>query len=151
LLGTKEPGMLAVTVDGAHLLVSVSDPDDITPSGPLPLRASPQAPTGPARELAAACASADFLFTLVTLDPAVGGDHLATWADDDIVMVTAGQSSATRINAVGEMVRLAGMHLDSAVLVGADRADESLGMVFTPSVDLDAQMTEVARHSDQGD
>jgi capsular polysaccharide biosynthesis protein len=133
LLGTKEPGMLAVTVNDAHLLVSVSDPHDITPSGPLPLRTSPQTPTGPAREFATTCASTDFLFTLVTLDPAVGGDHLATWADDAVVIVTAGQSSATRIHAVGEMVRLAGIHLDSAVLVGADKTDESLGMVVTPS------------------
>jgi hypothetical protein len=42
-------------------------------------------------------------------------------------VVTAGRSTATRIRAVGEMVRLAGAHLDSVVVVDADRADESLG------------------------
>ena len=42
-------------------------------------------------------------------------------------MVTAGRSSWTRIHAVGEMIRLAGMYLVSAVLVGASKTDESLG------------------------
>jgi hypothetical protein len=50
-------------------------------------------------------------------------------------MVTAGQSSWTKINAVGEMIRLAGMRLVSAVLVGADKTDESLGVAQTPGAD----------------
>jgi hypothetical protein len=45
-----------------------------------------------------------------------------------VVTVTAGQSSAARINAVGEMVRLAGLPLISGVLIGADKTDESLGV-----------------------
>jgi hypothetical protein len=43
-------------------------------------------------------------------------------------MVTAGESTETRIQAVGEMIRLARIPLISAVLVGADKTDESLGV-----------------------
>jgi hypothetical protein len=91
------------------------------------------------REVAAACESADLLLTLVTLDPSVGGEHLPTWAADAVVIVTAGRSTWTKINAVGEMVRLSGTRLVSAVLVGADRTDESLGAVPAQSVARDAQ------------
>ncbi len=42
-------------------------------------------------------------------------------------MVTAGQSSWTKIHAVGEMIRLAGTPPVSAVLIEADKGDESLG------------------------
>ena len=75
----------------------------------------------------------DALGTLVRLDPALGGEHLATWESDAVVMVTAGRSSWTKIHAVGEMIRLAGMRLASAVLVGADKTDESLGVTHTTS------------------
>ena len=46
-----------------------------------------------------------------------------------VAVVTAGRSSWTKINAVGEMIRLAGTRLVSAVLVGADKTDDSLGVV----------------------
>ena len=76
--------------------------------------------------------SADLLLTLATLDPAVGGDHLATWASNAVVVVSSGESSAERIHGVGEMIRLAGMRLDSVVLLGADKSDESLGLTPRP-------------------
>jgi hypothetical protein len=47
-------------------------------------------------------------------------------------MVTAGQSSEERIRGVREMIRLAGTRLDSVVLVGADKSDQSLGVSSTP-------------------
>ena len=87
--------------------------------------------------------SADLLLTLVTLDPALGGDHLATWATNAVVVVSAGQSSAERIHGVGEMIRLAGMRLDSVVLLGADKSDESLGL--TPRPDEQAGMGALGR------
>jgi len=131
LLGAGNPGVGAVRVNGVHLVVAVPDRDDVLPVGPLH-RTSPQAQPGPASEaLAAAYASADLLLTLVTLDPALGGGHLATWAAGAVVVVTAGRSSSTRIHAVGEMIRLAGTPLVSAVLVGADKTDESLGATPT--------------------
>lgn len=140
LLGAKGPGVHRVSVDGAHVVAAVPDPTDFAPVGPLrPL--SPRAETAFAGELDAACASADLLLTLITLDPSVGGEHLATWAADAVVVVTAGRSSWTKIQAAGELIRLAGTRLDSAVLVGADKADESLGMTLTPEAGRDVVMT----------
>ena len=130
LLGAKGPGVHEVSADGARL-----SPRSLT----LPIRARrpaqahvTRAQPAVAGELAAACASADLLLTLITLDPSVGGEHLATWAADAVVVVTAGRSSWTKIHAVGEMIRLAGTRLVSAVLVGADKTDESLGVAPTP-------------------
>jgi capsular polysaccharide biosynthesis protein len=129
LLTVTDPGVHTVSVDGARLLVAVPDPDDLTPVGPLHRR-SRQAQAG--EPLAVACASADLLLTLATLDPSVGGDHLRGWARGAVVVVTAGQSSGERVYGVGEMIRLSGTELISAVLVGADKTDESVG-VMAPS------------------
>jgi hypothetical protein len=46
--------------------------------------------------------------------------------------VTAGESSWTKIHGVGELVRLSGTRLASAVLVGADKTDETLGTIPVP-------------------
>ena len=62
----------------------------------------------------------------------MGAEYLATWASDAVVAVTAGQSSATRIHSVGELIRRSGTQLVSAVLVGADKSDETLGMTHAP-------------------
>jgi hypothetical protein len=112
-----------VSAENARLTVAIPEGDAVAPEGPLQ-RGECQAP----EPLAAACASADLLLTLVPLDPAVGSEYLAGWADSVVAMVTAGRSTATRIRSVGEMIRLAGTPLVSAVLVGADKRDESLGL-----------------------
>jgi capsular polysaccharide biosynthesis protein len=145
LLRSGKPGFRAVRIDGARLLVTVPDRRDAVPAGPL-RRTPPQqqgqhglAAAGLASEpaaspeLAAAFASADLLLTLIPLDPSLGGDHLATWATDAVAMMTAGKSSSTKIHATGEMIRLAGANLVSAVLIGADKQDESLGITRSPS------------------
>jgi capsular polysaccharide biosynthesis protein len=140
LLGAKGPGVHRVGADGAEVVAAVPDPADFAPVGPFrPL--SPQAETAFAGELDAACASADLLLTLITLDPSVGGEHLATWAANAVAVVTAGRSSWTKIQAVGELIRLAGTRLDSAVLAGADKADESLGVTLTPEAGRDVVLT----------
>lgn len=71
---------------------------------------------------------ADVVLSLVTLDPAFGADHLGTWASRASVVVTAGQSSAAKIRATGEMVRLAGLDIDGAIVLNADRTDEGVGV-----------------------
>jgi hypothetical protein len=139
LLGVKEPGVRAVTVDGANLAVAIPEPDDFAPTGPLGRsRAQASAFTD---AVASACNSADMLLTLVALDPGLGGEHLATWASDAVVMVTAGRSSWTMINSVGEMIRLSGTRLGSAVLIGADKTDESLGVPYTRDESLNVTQT----------
>ena len=80
----------------------------------------------PSDSLLSACRQADLLITVAELDPALGGDHLATWATDAVALFTGGRTHGGRAYAVGEMLRLAGLHV-TGVLIGADKTDESLG------------------------
>jgi capsular polysaccharide biosynthesis protein len=129
LLRAKHPGVHPVSRGGVHLIVAVPDRGEVAPIGPLgPGTEHTQAP----KALLAASADADVVLTLATLDPAFGADSLPTWATDVVAVVTAGRSSAAKIHAVGEMVRLSGTRLASAILVGADKNDESLGLAVTP-------------------
>ncbi len=132
LLGARDSGVHAVSRNGAQLMVTLPDPDDVAPVGPLPGGTSLAAPAQATEAVVDACGSADLLLTLATLDAAFGGDYLGTWATDAVALVTAGQSSAERIHGVGEMIRLAGMRIDSAVLIGADKSDETLGVAPVP-------------------
>jgi capsular polysaccharide biosynthesis protein len=132
LLGAGEPGVREVSAHDSRLVVAVPEPDDIVPVGPLPGGSALAQRSSFTEAVAAASASANLLLTLVTLDPSLGGDHLATWATDAVAVVTAGRSSWTKIRGVAEMVRLSGTRLASAVLVGADKTDESLGVIGTP-------------------
>jgi capsular polysaccharide biosynthesis protein len=129
LVGVGDSGVTEVRIGEAGLVVAVPDQNDIVPVGPLQ-RGSPG--IGVDDDLAAACASADLVLTLVPLDPAVGGEHLSGWSSSIVAIVTAGRSSVDRIKAVGQMIRLAGVPLVSAVLIGADKTDESLGMAHVP-------------------
>jgi capsular polysaccharide biosynthesis protein len=139
LLGIKEPGVRAVPVDGANLVVAIPEPDAFVLTGP---RGRSQAQASDFTDaVASACTSADMLLTLVALDPSLGGEHLATWASDAVVVVTAGNSSWTKIHSVGEMIRLSGTRLGSAVLIGADKTDESLGVTYTRDESLNATQT----------
>lgn len=132
LLGSKAPGVRSVRANDAYFTLAVPDRGDIAPVGPFgyfPPEALRSEFTDAVRD---ACTSADLLLTLATLDPALGGEYLTTWATSAVVMVTAGQSSWARIHAVSEMIRLAGVSLTSAVLVGADKTDDSLGVTQRP-------------------
>lgn len=126
-LGVKEPGISTVTPAGDSMAVAVPPPGEIAPIGPLPALTPSSGQGQVSKQFADACSAANVVLSLVTLDPAVGGDYLATWATSAVAVVTAGQSTATRIRAVGEMVRLAGVNLESVIVVDADPRDESLG------------------------
>lgn len=138
LLGSARPGVRTVSDHETPLVVAVPDRDSVLPPGPLGRVAAWDPDSSFSQEVASACARADLLLTLVTVDPAFGADHLRTWAGGAVAVVTAGRSTWTRINAVGELVRLSGTRLVSAVLVGADRRDESLGQIPEPAVGPDA-------------
>jgi capsular polysaccharide biosynthesis protein len=150
LLGVKEAGIHTVGLDKAQLVVVIPDRDDVAPIGPLGSETSAPQFAACGERLAMAFASADVLLTLATPDPSVGSEHLATWAPAAVAMVTAGRSSWTRINSVGEMIRLAGMHPVSAVLVGASKTDESLGVIRTPGSGRDAEVMDESLRSDAG-
>jgi capsular polysaccharide biosynthesis protein len=129
LLGQTEPGVHNVTVDGQQLVIVRPDPDDMTPFGPLLSAASvPGAPPRTSRPLDHVYAAADVLLTLTVPDPALGADHLPTWADESAVILTAGEATITKIHTIGQMMRLAGVSLISAILLGADKNDVSLGV-----------------------
>jgi capsular polysaccharide biosynthesis protein len=130
LLGFRERGVSEVSVRRGGLTVAVSQGDDVLPpTGPLGRAQVQGSPFTDA--VTAAYARANLLLTLATLDVSFGGDHLPTWATDAVAVITAGRSSWTTISAVGEMVRLSGTRLVSAVLIGADHSDESLGVTYT--------------------
>ena len=129
-LGVRRPGVHSATVSGADLTVSVPERDDPAPVGPLPTPSHLQfGHVHP--DVAAAHMTADYMLTLVNLQPLSGSDHLGSWATQAVALVTAGRSSSTRIRAVGEMIRLAGPRLASVVLLQADESDESLGVLGT--------------------
>ncbi|MGN6679636.1 MAG: hypothetical protein ACTHKL_17880 [Streptosporangiaceae bacterium] len=136
LLGMNDAGVQRVRVGDTSLIVGVPEQETALPEGPIKVstsrRRSEKSP------VAAACASADLVLTLAVLDPALGGDHLADWASGVVVFVTTGRSSAERIHAVGEMIRAAGIRSVSAVLVGADKTDQSLGSAGMQAADQTA-------------
>lgn len=122
LIDASEPGVRVVNHHGYEVAVVVPDQDEV-PVGPLDLTSSRDQPA-----IAKAGRWADLIISLVELDPATGGDFLGSWAKDAILLTTAGRSSATKVQAAGEMVRLAGTRLLSAIVVGADADDETLGL-----------------------
>jgi capsular polysaccharide biosynthesis protein len=140
LLGSKKPGVHSVHSGDTHLIVAVPERDDVVPIGPLANASAQGQRSRFTEEVTAACASADLVLTLAPLDPSLGGEHLRTWATDAVVVVTAGRSSWTKIHAAGEMIRLAGTRLVSAVLIGVDKTDESLGVTPASGADHDAEV-----------
>jgi capsular polysaccharide biosynthesis protein len=128
-LGVRDSGIHQVSQAGVGFVVVLPERGEVAPVGPVPFGASPAVPAPADEALVAACSSADLLLILATLDPAFGGDYLGTWATNAVAVVTAGECSAEKIHAVAEMIRLAGTRLDSVVLIGADKSDESLGIV----------------------
>ena len=132
LLGASSVGVQTVSMDGTQLVVVVPERDAVAPAGPF----RPGSDPTPADEsVTTVGGSADLMLTLATLDSSLGGDYLAGWTRHAVATVTAGQSSAIRIRAVAEMIRLAGVSLVSGVLIGADKTDESLGLAPPPGTD----------------
>jgi capsular polysaccharide biosynthesis protein len=128
LLNAQTPGINQARLGDARVLVVVPAAEDVAPAGPLKKPASPDGGAQPDAVLVKASADADLMVSLVTLDPAHGADYLSSWATDVVAVVTAGRSTAVRIHAVSEMVRLSGVRLRSVVVIGADKSDESIGL-----------------------
>lgn len=133
LLGVTEAGVKLTEADGHEVIVAVPESGTGLPQGPV------NAPSRADQPLERAYRTADIMLTLATLDPAVGAGQLATWADDAVVMLKAGMSSATKIHSVGEMIRAAGTALNFAVLLDADRSDESLGFAASLVGDVNVE------------
>ena len=129
MLGLSQHGLSKASFDGTSFRAIVPPAHDVTPVGPFRGGAGAKARDHVADvALAEAGRTADIILTLTTLDPATGGDHLRTWAATAVAVVTAGGATSERIRAVGDMVKAAGLRLDSAVVIGADTSDTSLGI-----------------------
>jgi capsular polysaccharide biosynthesis protein len=131
LLDHGGPGIDQVTVRGAELTLAVPEAEEVLPQGPFNGGGAARRSRF-TQEVRNACGSADVILTLATLDPGLGGEHLGTWADRAVAVVTAGASPWSRLQATGELVRIAGVTLTGAVLVGADKNDWSLGQAPDP-------------------
>ncbi|GAA2789393.1 hypothetical protein [Kribbella solani] len=125
-LGVKEQGTHTsqLSEPGRRIDVYLSDPSGLPAEGCYNSR--PNGSGDP--ELDAAWESADLVLSLATLTPAIGADHLSSWAAQAAVVVTAGRSTAAKVRATGEMLRLAGLEIDTAIVLNADRTDEGVGV-----------------------
>jgi capsular polysaccharide biosynthesis protein len=126
-LGEEEPGVRKTTVGDKEVVLVVPGVGNEFAAGPLGRARTEGTESTAQKGVAAAYSGADYFLTVTDLDPAMGGDHLATWAKEAIVVLTAGQASAVKIQSVGEMIQAAGLHITSAILLGADKDDETLG------------------------
>jgi capsular polysaccharide biosynthesis protein len=130
LLGARGTGVQSARVAGGSVVVITPEGADQVPSGPLrPAGATGAGPLAepPTEAVDSVAKQAKILLTVAELDPAVGGEHLGTWATQAVAVFTSGRTRAVRAYAVGEMLRLSGIRVISGVVVGADKTDESLG------------------------
>lgn len=70
----------------------------------------------------------DVVLLVATVDAAVGAWHLRRWTDRATVVVTAGQSTAQDIIGTAELLRAASVTVTSAILLGAESHDNSIGL-----------------------
>jgi Mrp family chromosome partitioning ATPase len=113
LLGSRSKGSAVRTISsgGQQLRLAVA-PQDVT-----------------ALDNEVATVDTDVVLLLATADPALGAEYLRPWAEDAVVVLRAGKVSNVLIEAVGQMLRDAGVHPVSAILTGADGRDETSGTV----------------------
>lgn len=97
------------------------------PSGVVGLARGPLAPPAD-QDLRASWEAADVVLVLADVDPGVDAEHLATWVDHVVPLVTAGRSTPELLQTTAELVRTAGLPVPFALMVGSDDSDESLGL-----------------------
>lgn len=77
---------------------------------------------------AAVLERADAVIVLATVDAAYGAWQLQHWAPEAIVAVTAGLCRLDHLRATSELLEAADVWLSSAVLMGADADDQTVGL-----------------------
>jgi capsular polysaccharide biosynthesis protein len=75
----------------------------------------------------------EVVLALVTLDPAYGARHLIGQVTDAVAVVSVGRSKEARVQSVAEMLEAAGIILRTAIVVGSDVDDDSLGSIPAPA------------------
>jgi capsular polysaccharide biosynthesis protein len=71
---------------------------------------------------------ADVILVLGEVELGVGTGHLSTWTDRVVMLVASGKATAELLRSISRMLTRGGPALEFAMLVGADRTDESLGV-----------------------
>ncbi|MGW6277601.1 YveK family protein [Kribbella sp. NPDC055071] len=136
MLGVKTPGTHESRLSELGRRIDVHRPDpNGGPAQGCYLRLSDSNRPASSGDIAldAAWEVADVVLSLATLTPELGADHLGTWASHAAVVVTAGMSTTTKIQATGEMLRLAGLEISTSVVLRPDRTDESVGVTEAES------------------
>jgi len=95
-------------------------------------------------DVALAKAKNGVTLVIADFDPAVGVNHLTTWSDRVLVAITAARSSAELVRTTGELVRVAGLQLQHAVLLRA-RSDDITSGYSSPSEQDDAETSPSTR------
>ena len=72
--------------------------------------------------------AANVVLVLGEIELGVGVGHLNTWADRAVLLVGAGKATAELLRSISRMLMRSGPTLEFAILVGADRTDQSLGL-----------------------
>jgi hypothetical protein len=72
---------------------------------------------------------------IADVDPGVGLDYLTAWSDRAIVAVTAGRSSVELVRTTADLVRVARLKLQCAVVLRSRRDDISSGFAALSRVD----------------
>jgi hypothetical protein len=70
----------------------------------------------------------DVVLVLATVSPALGADHIASWASTAALVVTAGKASDALMASTTQLLRQSGVVPVSAVLIAAGREDDSVGV-----------------------
>jgi capsular polysaccharide biosynthesis protein len=85
-------------------------------------------------------AAADVVLVLGEVELGIGTGQLSRWADRAVVLVGAGRATAELLRSISRMLTRTGPDLQFAMLVGADRRDESLGVPRRVSADEPQRM-----------
>lgn len=147
---------LGVTTAGTHdssfngqdrrITVHLPEKDALLPEGCYLRIGDTNRPSGTGDvQLDAAWEIADLVLVVATLTPALGADHLGSWASRAAVVVTAGRTSATKLKATGDMLRLAGLEIDSAIVLHADKTDEGVGVAEAEAAAVSADVEMFSR------
>ena len=139
LLGARGTGVQPVRLGAGSIVVFTPEEADQVVSGPLPPAGAGGAgylAEPPAEAIESVAKHARIMLTVAELDPAVGAEHLSTWATEAVAVFTAGRTRAARAYAVGELLRLSGVRAISGIVVGSDKTDESLGMAPDDAITL---------------
>ena len=79
-------------------------------------------------ELGPAWDEADLVLVLVEVDPGIDLRIVRTWVNRLVPLVSAGRASRELLSTIAGLVEKSGLEMPFALLEGADRSDQTLGL-----------------------